>query len=184
MQRRNQQMAIVVDEHGSVAGIVTVEDLVEEIIGRGLAKKDRVPSPDAVREADGSLILRGSVSVEKVQELFGVEWDISGEESATTIAGLLNHIAGRVPAAGENLQYGGLRFEILEANQRKVLRLRGRRIPAVVGMENRLTSQDACRAARTSIRKKLQHRGNREHTARKQRQTEPFSLCLSLCTLC
>ena len=131
MQRRNQQMAIVVDEHGSVAGIVTVEDLVEEIIGE-IGEDDRVPSPDAVREPDGSMILRGSVSVEKVQELFGVEWDVSGEESATTIGGLLNHIAGHVPAAGEHLDYGGLRFEILEANQRKVLRLRGRRLPAAV----------------------------------------------------
>jgi putative hemolysin len=131
MQRRNQQMAIVVDEHGSVAGIVTVEDLVEEIIGE-IGEDDRVPAPDAVREPDGSLVLRGSVSVEKVQELFGVEWDVSGEESATTIGGLLNHIAGHVPTAGEHLNYGGLRFEILEANQRKVLRLRARRITAAV----------------------------------------------------
>ena len=131
MQRRNQQMAIVVDEHGSVAGIVTVEDLVEEIIGE-IGEDDRVPIPDAVRETDGSLILRGSVSVEKVQELFGVEWDVSGEESATTIGGLLNHIAGHVPTAGEHVDFGGLRFEVLEANQRKVLRLRGRRLSAAV----------------------------------------------------
>jgi CBS domain containing-hemolysin-like protein len=131
MQRRNQQMAIVVDEHGSVAGIVTVEDLVEEIIGE-IGEDDRVPSPDAMREADGSLILRGSVSVEKVQELFSVEWDVSSEESATTIGGLLNHIAGHVPVAGEHFDYGGLRFEILESNQRKVLRLRARRLPAAV----------------------------------------------------
>jgi putative hemolysin len=131
MQRRNQQMAMVVDEHGSVAGIVTVEDLVEEIVGE-IGEEDRVPVPDAVREPDGSLILRGSVSVEKVQELFGVEWDGREEGAATTIAGLLNHVAGRVPAPGEQLQYGGLRFEILEANQRKVLRLRARRLPAAV----------------------------------------------------
>jgi CBS domain containing-hemolysin-like protein len=129
MQRRNQQMAIVVDEHGSVAGVVTVEDLVEEIIGE-IGEDDRVPAPDAVREPDGSLVLRGSVSIEKVQELFGVEWYVTGEESATTIAGLLNHIAGHVPSPGEHLDYGGLRFEILEANQRKVLRLRARRLAA------------------------------------------------------
>jgi putative hemolysin len=131
MQRRNQQMAIVVDEFGSVAGVVTVEDLVEEIIGE-IGEEDRVPAPDAVREPDGSLVLRGSVSVGKVQELFGMEWDISAGESATTIAGLLNHVAGRVPAAGEHLEYGGVRFEILDANQRKVLRLRARRLPAAV----------------------------------------------------
>src|ERR1700733_2457751 len=115
MQRKSQQMAIVIDEYGLVAGIVTVEDLVEEIIGE-IGEEDRAPSPDAVREADGSLILRGSLSLEKVQELLGVEWDVSGEESATTIAGLLNHIAGHVPAAGERVEYRGLRFEILEAN--------------------------------------------------------------------
>jgi putative hemolysin len=134
MQRRNQQMAIVVDEHGSVAGVVTVEDLVEEIIGE-MGEDDRVPAPDAVREPDGSLILRGSVSLEKVQELFGVEWEMTGEESATTIAGLLNHVAGHVPSTGENIEYGGLHFEILEANQRKVLRLRARRLPAAVSAQ-------------------------------------------------
>jgi CBS domain containing-hemolysin-like protein len=134
MQRRNQQMAIVVDEHGSVAGVVTVEDLVEEIVGE-IGEDDRVPAPDAVREPDGSLVLRGSVSLEKVQELFGVEWNVTGEESATTIAGLLNHIAGHVPSQGEYMDYGGLRFEILEANQRKVLRLRARRLPAAVSTD-------------------------------------------------
>jgi CBS domain containing-hemolysin-like protein len=131
MQRRNQQMAIVVDEHGSVAGVVTIEDLVEEIIGE-IGEDDRVPSPDAVREPDGSLVLRGSVSVEKVQELFGVEWQDTAAESATTIAGLLNQISGHVPSAGEYMEYGGLRFEIVEANQRKVLRVRVRRLTATV----------------------------------------------------
>ncbi|MGH9681373.1 MAG: hemolysin family protein, partial [Candidatus Acidiferrales bacterium] len=131
MQRRNQQMAIVVDEHGSVAGVVTIEDLVEEIIGE-IGEDDRVPSPDAVREPDGSLVLRGSVSVEKLQELFGVEWRDTDAESATTIAGLLNQVAGHVPSAGEQMEHGGLRFEIVEANQRKVLRVRVRRLTALL----------------------------------------------------
>ena len=131
MQRRNQQMAIVLDEHGSVAGLVTVEDLVEEIIGE-IGEEDKPPAPDAIRDPDGSLILRGSISLEKVQELFGLEWKAGGEEYATTIAGLLNHLAGHVPSPGEQLEFGGLHFEILEANQRKVLRLRVRRLPAAV----------------------------------------------------
>ncbi len=126
MQQKNQQMAIVVDEYGSVAGLVTVEDLVEEIVGE-IGEEDRHPAPDVVRESDGSLVLRGSVSLEKVQELFGVEFDAAAVQAATTVAGLLNSVAGHVPVAGERIDYDGLRFEVLEANQRKVLRLRARR---------------------------------------------------------
>ena len=126
MQLKNQQMAIAVDEYGSVAGLVTVEDLVEEIVGE-IGEEDRLPVPDVVREGDGSLVLRGSVSLERVQELFGVEFDAAAEEAATTVAGLLNTLAAHVPVPGEKIDYNGLRFEVLEANQRKVLRLRVRR---------------------------------------------------------
>jgi len=130
MRQKNQQMAIVVDEYGSVAGLVTVEDLVEEIVGE-IGEEDRHPAPDVVRESDGSLVLRGSVSLAKVQELFGVEFGAAKDEAATTVAGLLNSLAGHVPTAGERIDYDGLRFEVLEANQRKVLRLRARRHFAV-----------------------------------------------------
>jgi putative hemolysin len=125
MRRRNEPMAIVVDEHGMVAGVVTVEDLVEEIVGEMGKQDDRV-APDIVRESDGSVVLRGSVSVSKLQELFGIEFVDESNEAATTVAGLLNHIAGHVPRAGEQLHYEGLHFEVVEANQRKVLRLRVR----------------------------------------------------------
>jgi putative hemolysin len=125
MRRRNQQMAIVIDEHGMVAGVVTVEDLVEEIVGE-MGKEDNHIAPDIVRETDGSVILRGSVSVGKLQELFGIEFADESDQAATTVAGLLNQIAGHVPRAGEQLNYEGLHFEVVEANQRKVLRLRVR----------------------------------------------------------
>lgn len=125
MRRRNQQMAIAIDEHGMVAGVVTVEDLVEEIVGE-MGKEDQRVAPDIVRESDGSVVLRGSVSVAKLQELFGIEFADESDQAATTVAGLLNHIAGHVPRAGEQLDYEGLHFEIVEANQRKVLRLRVR----------------------------------------------------------
>jgi putative hemolysin len=128
MQRKNQQMAIVIDEYGSMAGIVTAEDLVEEIVGE-IGEEDRHPAPDVVREKDGSMVLRGSVSVEKLKDLFGVELhEDEPESSAATLSGLLNHIAGHVPAAGEKIAFEGLQFEVLEANQRKVLRLRARRL--------------------------------------------------------
>lgn len=130
MRRRNQPMAIVVDEHGQVAGVVTIEDLVEEIVGE-MQDAEHKP-PDVVRESDGGLILRGSVSVQRLQELLGVEFARgAAEATATTVAGLLNRIAGHVPRSGEQLDYRGLRFEVVEANQRKVLRLRVRRGAAV-----------------------------------------------------
>jgi CBS domain containing-hemolysin-like protein len=125
MRRRSQQMAIVIDEHGMVAGVVTVEDLVEEIVGE-MGKEDDHVAPDIVREADGSVVLRGSVSVAKLQELFGIEFADESDHAATTVAGLLNQVAGHVPRAGEQLDYEGLHFEVVEANQRKVLRLRVR----------------------------------------------------------
>ena len=131
MQRKNQQVALVFDEHGLFAGLVTAEDLVEEIVGE-IGEQDRQPAPDAVREADGSLILRGSLSLEKLRELFNIKLEEATSEAYTTVAGLLNHLAGHVPAAGERVEYEGLQLEVLEANQRKVLRLRARRHPTAV----------------------------------------------------
>jgi putative hemolysin len=130
MQRKNQQMAIVIDEYGLLAGIVTVEDLVEEIVGE-IEEEDRRPPPDVIREAGGSLVMRGSVPVDKIGELFRVQLETSPEHAgATTVAGLLNSIAGHVPRIGEVIEADGLRFEVLEANQRKVLRVRARRMIA------------------------------------------------------
>jgi putative hemolysin len=130
MQRKSQQMAIVIDEYGLMAGIVTVEDLVEEIVGE-IGEEDRRPAPDVIRESAGSLVMRGSVPVEKVGDLFGIQLAASPEHSgATTVAGLLNSVAGHVPRTGEVIETEGLRFEVLEANQRKVLRVRARRLAA------------------------------------------------------
>jgi len=138
MQRKNQQMAIVIDEYGLLAGVVTVEDLVEEIVGE-MAEEDHRPVPDVARESSGAMVLRGSVPVDKLAELFGIELDaLAGDSNATTLAGLLNSVAGHVPRTGETLELAGIRFEVLEANQRKVLRVRARR-----------PSLDAASSART-----------------------------------
>ncbi len=126
MQQKRQQMAIVVDEYGSVAGVVTAEDLVEEIVGE-IHEEDRSPVPEVAREPDGALLLRGSVPLEKIRELLGIELDGEARDGAATIAGLLNAVAGHVPAPGESIEIAGHKFEVLEANQRKVLRLRVRR---------------------------------------------------------
>ena len=130
MQQKNQQMAIVIDEYGLMAGLVTAEDLVEEIVGE-IGEEDRRPPPDVVREAGGAMVLRGSAPVDKVAELFGIPLGSSEErEGAATISGLLNSVAGHVPRTGEVIDADGLRFEVLEANQRKVLRVRARALAA------------------------------------------------------
>jgi putative hemolysin len=125
MQQKNQQMAVAIDEYGNVAGLVTAEDLVEEIVGE-LEDETRRPAPDAIREPDGSFVVRGSVSVQRLEEVLGVTLEREAEADATTAAGLLNELAGHVPTSGEVVETPQVRFEVVDANQRKVLRLRAR----------------------------------------------------------
>src|SRR5712672_615852 len=129
MRQKNHPMAIVIDEHGLVAGLATVEDLVEEIVGES-GRDSKQPAPDVVREPDGGLVMRGSMSIDNVEDLLGVHFGDQADEAVTTIAGLLSHVSGKVPAPGDKVDIKGYRFEVLEANQRKVLRLRIRKRPA------------------------------------------------------
>jgi CBS domain containing-hemolysin-like protein len=131
MRQKSQAMTVVIDEHGSVAGVVTEEDLVEEIVGE-IGAEDRRPAPDVVREHDGSLVMRGSLSVEKLEELLGVRFSQNADGAAATVAGLLNRAAGHVPSTGERIELENVQFQVIEANQRKVLRLRARRKSAAV----------------------------------------------------
>jgi len=127
MRQKGQSMVMVIDEHGSVAGIATVEDLVEEIVGESNANHLQM-APDAVREPDGSLVLRGSMSIREAEKLLGIQFGENDDETVTTIAGLLSTVSGKVPAPGDKVDLGGFRFEVLEANQRKVLRLRAKHL--------------------------------------------------------
>ena len=129
MRQKGQPMAIIIDEHGLVAGLATVEDLVEEIVGES-GSDEKQPAPDVVREADGGLVMRGSMSIRHVEELLGVQFGDTADEAVTTIAGLLSHVSGKVPTPGDKIDLAGYRFEVIEANQRKVLRLRIRKLPA------------------------------------------------------
>jgi len=127
MRQKGQSLAVVIDEYGTVAGIATAEDLLEEMVGeRGTDEVQ--PAPDAVREQDGSLVLRGSMTIAEVEELLGIHFGENADETVTTIAGLLSHVSGKVPAPGDRVDIEGYRFEVLEANQRKVLRLRARHL--------------------------------------------------------
>ena len=118
MQKNNIRMAIVVDEYGGVAGLVTIEDLVEEIVGEIRDEHEKV---EVVRENEHSYIVPGNMDVDRLDELFGIRPE--GKESAT-VAGLVSELAGRIPHKGEVIEEDGLRFEILDATQRRVERVR------------------------------------------------------------
>ena len=118
MQKNNIRMAIVVDEYGGVAGLVTIEDLVEEIVGEIGDEHDKA---DVLRENDQSYVVPGNMDVDRLGELFGLKPE--GKESAT-VAGLVSELAGRIPQKGEVVEEDGLRFEVLEATERRVKRVR------------------------------------------------------------
>jgi CBS domain containing-hemolysin-like protein len=118
MQKHNIRMAIVVDEYGGVAGLVTIEDLVEEIVGE---IRDEHEKAEVIRENEHSYIVPGNMDVDRLDELFGVRPE--GKESAT-VAGLVSELAGRIPKKGEVVEEDGLRFEVLESTERRVERVR------------------------------------------------------------
>ena len=118
MRNNNIRMAIVVDEYGGVAGLVTIEDLVEEIVGE---IRDEHENPEVVRETDSSYVVRGNMDVDRLDELFGIRPE--GKESST-VAGLVSELAGRIPRRGEVVEENGLRFEVLESTERRVERVR------------------------------------------------------------
>jgi CBS domain containing-hemolysin-like protein len=118
MQKQNIRMAIVVDEYGGVAGLVTIEDLVEEIVGEIRDERDK---PEVVREGERSFVVAGGMDVDRLAELFGNKPE--GRDSST-IAGLVSELAGRIPRKGETVENDGLRFEVLESTDRKVERVR------------------------------------------------------------
>jgi putative hemolysin len=118
MQKKNIRMAIVVDEYGGVAGLVTIEDLIEEIVGE---IGDEQEKAEVVRENDRSYVVPGKMDIDRLDELFGLRPE--GRESAT-VAGLVSELAGRIPRKGEVIEEDGLRFEVIESTGRRVERVR------------------------------------------------------------
>ena len=118
MQENSVRMAVVVDEYGGVAGLVTIEDLVEEIVGE---IRDEHEKMEVIRETANSYIVPGNMDVDRLGEMFGIRPE--GKESAT-VAGLVSELAGRIPHRGEVVEEDGLRFEVLDATERRVERVR------------------------------------------------------------
>jgi putative hemolysin len=120
LQQSTTQMAIVIDEYGSVSGLITIEDLVEEIVG-DIRDEVEPHARDIIRESPTSYILSGHAELAQVADEVQVPLDGDGY---STVAGLVMNQLGHVPAAGEKVESNGLTFEVMEANQRTVLKVR------------------------------------------------------------
>jgi CBS domain containing-hemolysin-like protein len=124
MQQGNIHMAVVIDEYGGVAGVVTMEDLVEEIVGE--IRDEHEEKADVIRESDNSYVVPGNMDVDRLEELFHVRPE---PREATTVAGLVSEALGHIPSRGEVVERDELRFEVLESTPRRVERLRISGIP-------------------------------------------------------
>ncbi|MEE9235190.1 MAG: hemolysin family protein [Candidatus Acidoferrales bacterium] len=120
LQREMQSLAVVVDEYGNVAGLITLEDLAEEIIGE-INDADQVRRDEIIKESDSSYLVRGGVPLDRLRETLGIP--LNGGP-VTTFAGLVHAWFGYVPKPGEKIERHGLKVEVLEATPRRVVRLR------------------------------------------------------------
>ncbi len=124
LQRQQVQSAIVLDEYGGTAGLVTIEDLLEEIVGEIRDEYD-VESEPVIDEGNGTFVFTGKVSIEALAEKLDVSIDADGFE---TVGGYLLTRVGRVPQPGEAFEFDGLHIEVLEAERRRVTRVRVRKL--------------------------------------------------------
>ena len=130
MRQARMHLALVVDEYGGIDGLVTIEDLVEEIVGDIADEHDEVAGPMIIERPDGALDIDARLSVEAFEVRLGsVLTDDEREADIDTVGGLVFTLAGRVPSRGEVVGHvSGLEFRILDSDARRIRRVRVRRI--------------------------------------------------------
>ncbi|OHC74035.1 MAG: magnesium/cobalt efflux protein [Rhodospirillales bacterium RIFCSPLOWO2_12_FULL_58_28] len=127
MRVTRSHMALVVDEYGGVDGLVTIEDLVEEIVGEIEDEHDRDEEPDLIRRPDGTFDADARATIESFEKIIGRAISDAELEDVDSLGGLVSAVAGRVPIKGELIKHrSGLEFEVLDADPRRIKRLRVR----------------------------------------------------------
>lgn len=132
MQMTQIHMALVVDEYGGIDGLITIEDLVEQIVGEIKDEHDADQGPQLVRGAQGSVVADARVPIDQFEAEVGpILTEEEREEDIETLGGLLFTLTGRVPTRGELVVHesSGVEFEILDADPRRIKRLRARKLP-------------------------------------------------------
>jgi magnesium and cobalt transporter len=128
MRQARTHIAMVVDEFGGIDGLVTIEDLIEEIVGEIEDEHDQADAPHLIERADGSLIADARTPIAELEERRGTRLrPAEGDGEVDTLGGLVSILAGRVPRRGEIIAHpAGVEFEVLDADPRRVKRLRVR----------------------------------------------------------
>lgn len=131
MRVQRLHMALVVDEFGGIDGLVTIEDLVEEIIGEIEDEHDRDSGPGLVRKGDETIDIDARLPIEDFEEATGsFLTDEDRDEDIDTVGGLVFYLAGRVPGRGEVIRHqSGIEFEVIDADPRRIRRLRATNLP-------------------------------------------------------
>ena len=130
MQRKRVHMAIVVDEYGGTAGVITIEDLLEEIVGDIIDEYDQ-EEDEVTFQADGSAMVSGRASLEKIHE--SLDMAIPEETDAETISGLITEQLGRIPEAGDEAIIAGVKFTVLKVSHNRIERLLAVALPSEGG---------------------------------------------------
>jgi CBS domain containing-hemolysin-like protein len=130
MRLKRTHMALVVDEYGGIDGLVTIEDLVEQIVGEIEDEHDHDAEPDFIERPDGVIEADARMLLEEFEARVGRLVDDEDREDIDTLGGLVFFLAGRVPSRGELIQHpNGLEFEVVDADPRRIKRLRVRNVP-------------------------------------------------------
>jgi CBS domain containing-hemolysin-like protein len=130
MRQQKRHMALVIDEYGGIDGLVTINDIVETIVGEIDDEYEGGQEGQIVEKHDGTVVADGRVDIESFENRFGKVLSEEERNTVDTLAGLVVTLAGRVPARGEVLAHAsGIEFEVIEADPRRINRLRIRNIP-------------------------------------------------------
>jgi CBS domain containing-hemolysin-like protein len=130
MRETRIHMALVVDEFGGIDGLVTIEDLVEEIVGDIEDEFDETAAPQMKSEGRGVILADARVTIEDFEERYGTTVSDEERDEIDTLGGLVAALAGRVPGRGELVTHpGGIEFEVIDADRRRVRKLRIRNLP-------------------------------------------------------
>jgi magnesium and cobalt transporter len=130
MRAEKKHMVFIVDEFGGIDGLVTMNDVIEAFVGDIEDEFDQEEQPKIIEKQDGSLVVDARLEIEEFEERYGAFLSADERENIDTLAGLAFSLAGRIPKKGESFRHpSGMTFDVVEADPRRVLRLRVRGLP-------------------------------------------------------